>query len=183
MGQAPRSFGERRLQFLGQALFCPSEARLEVYVEDPLVAVMGNPEQRTRCLSVLLLWWLSLSLEPDLSWAKCQRVPKVQRIGCEFRVESNKEVVVTLPAEFITKLIGNLDTSMGIKDWSGDVSEIAGTTELASLRLLAGRTSWAAGVVSCFGAVLQPPWAVINRVYDSRSTSARKLAYPGGASR
>ena len=143
----------------GQALFCPSEARLEIYVDDPVVVLRGSPVQRTRNFTILLLWWLALG--PDLSWNKIQRGNTVRWIGAEISVESPTQATITLPAEFIKKLLDGIDTTIGVKNWSGDVTSVTGTTQLAVLRNLAGRASWAAGIVPCFGAMLEPIWAVL----------------------
>lgn len=143
----------------GQSLFLPSEARLEIYVDDPFAAFKGTAEQRTWNLTILMLWWLSLG--PDLSWAKAQRGSTVKWIGAEISIDSTKAASVTLPSEFIGKLLANIRATMGAQDWTGYSSTIVGTVDIADLRTLAGRASWAASIVPCFGAMLEPIWAVL----------------------
>ena len=80
----------------GQASFSPSEARLEVYVDDPLLVLLkGTQPQRTRNLAVFVLWWLALG--PDLSWNKVQRCTEVNWIGDEISAASPRSATITLP--------------------------------------------------------------------------------------
>ena len=140
------------------------EARMEIYVDHPFVAVLGTPTQRSRRLTVLMLWRLSLG--PELSWAKAQKSSRVNWVGAEVVVDSPNSLTVYLPAEFVSKLLDNIDTVMGVKGWTGCTSSVTGTTEFTALRLLAVRVS--AGIVPCFGTMLELVWAVLTEYMSPR---------------
>ena len=68
---------------------------------DPLAASNGTTVQRTRHLIILMLWWLSLG---------------------QISIESVTAASVTLLAEFIAKLLGNVSTASGIQGWTATVA-------------------------------------------------------------
>ena len=43
-------------------MFDKSELQIQIYVDDPHVAVRGTEAERTRRITVLLLWWQVLGL-------------------------------------------------------------------------------------------------------------------------
>jgi hypothetical protein len=60
----PASFAART----GQALLCRDRAKLQLYVDDPALALAGSREWALTEGSLPILWWLVLGLK--LSWAK-----------------------------------------------------------------------------------------------------------------
>ena len=120
----------------GQVSFSPSQARLEVSADDPLAVLEGTQPQRTRNLTVLVLWWLALG--PDLSWNKIQRSSNVNWIEVEISAASPRSAMITLPTEFIAKLLNNIDVVVGIRNWLGSGVSIVGTTEPSLLRVFGG---------------------------------------------
>ena len=95
-----------------------------------------------------MLWWLSLG--PDLSCSKAQRGSTVNWFRAEISVDAVNTAKVVLLEKFIAELLGNIDVALGTKQWDGDVNTVRGTTEVADLRVFAGRASWAAGHSSVF---------------------------------
>ena len=73
------------------------KARTEIYVDDPTVLMLCR-----------------LSLGPELSWAKAQKSSRVNWVGAEVVVDSPNSLTVCLPAEFVSKLLDNIDTVMGV---------------------------------------------------------------------
>ena len=129
----------------GAALFEESEARLQVYVDDPWSIWRGSPEARRHNRAVLLLWWLVLG--PPLSWSKVQLGRQVKWIGVVVRLVGNT-VHLELDERFI-------------EDIAGDVEETLGFTWVAvgRLRKLAGKVEWAAGIIPYLKAMIMPLWA------------------------
>ena len=136
-----------------------SEARLEVYVGDPccserftgatIAAPHGSP-------TVVVGAWARSVVKQG---------PKGEQVGAEVPVDSPTQVSITLPAEFIGQLLENIEATTGVKDWSGDITSISGTTEIAALWNLAGRASWVAGLVPCCGAMLELVWALLTECH------------------
>eukprot|EP00969_Alexandrium_andersonii_P277890 12284133-Alexandrium_andersonii.AAC.1 len=65
----------------------PSEALLEVYVDDPLSAVAGPTRAaRTRSFALILLLWEAMGFR--LAWKKGQRGSSVEWTGAEITIGS-----------------------------------------------------------------------------------------------
>ena len=47
----------------GQGLYDKSRLRMQIFVDDPLIAVRGTAAERKRMIMVLLCWWLVLGLD------------------------------------------------------------------------------------------------------------------------
>ena len=97
----------------GQALLlespdtsCVAQARLQLYVDDPIVVVTGSKVQRREAVDVLLLWWLILGI--PLSWTKgsyvSARTPHTW-IGVAFQVVGYGAVDMTLPKAFVEDIL------------------------------------------------------------------------------
>ena len=135
----------------GQSIFEPSEARLEIYVYDPLVAFKGEVTQRTLRLTVPLFWWLSLG--PEVSWTKAQRGSRGNHIGAEIRWALP---LLCLLSSRVSSSPRSLTTLIrdGAISWTG-------MTTHAHSRILADRAWWAAGFFPWLEAALDPIWVVL----------------------
>ena len=81
-----------------QALMRPHTARLQVFVDDPLVALCGNESEQRRELAILLWWWLACGL--SMSWKKGSAGSCVEWIGTEISVDIiSQAVLVSIPAD------------------------------------------------------------------------------------
>ena len=118
----------------GQALLRPTPraergcsaaavGRLQLYVDDPVLSVLGTTEQRQVAIDLVLLWWLVLGL--PLAWAKGMASQGIHRwIGADFDLVSfaaataqqqermqlggSWAAVVRPPAEFLADLADDL---------------------------------------------------------------------------
>eukprot|EP00972_Heterocapsa_arctica_P050697 7452811-Heterocapsa_arctica.AAC.1 len=52
---------------------------MQIYVDDPLLAVLGNRQQRDRTFAVIIVTWLALGF--NLSFAKAARGRSVTWVG------------------------------------------------------------------------------------------------------
>ena len=64
---------------LTQGLLHTSEARLSVYIDDPILVCAGPPENRARSMAVVLLFWGAIGL--PLAWRRSSVGQKVNYIG------------------------------------------------------------------------------------------------------
>lgn len=174
-GGSPLVWG-RAAAFLGrsgQALFSASEARMEIFVDDPWSAWLGTRSERRRNMVTLLLWWTALGL--DIAWHKIAVGDCVRWIGADVAVSGKDLAIVSIPARFCSDLEIEARRLLG------------GATCLArDLRKFAGRCSWAGGIVPCMASLLQQCWAALadvdtslrdcgNRAGQSSSSRARLL--------
>ena len=103
---------------------CSSAAagRLQLYVDDPVVSVVGTEEQRNIAIDLVLLWWLVLVL--PLAWLKGLATRGVHRwIGADFELvnwntatepqqqrmqDSSWAAAIRPPPEFLEDLAADL---------------------------------------------------------------------------
>ena len=132
----------------GQALFDGSEARVEIYVDDPWTAFRGKPGRIRRLKCRLLLWWLVLG--PEVSWAKVQHGVQVKWIGAMVSIERLTVVALSLPPHFASELAAEAVALLGLA-----------SAPLSRVRRLAGKAAWAGGFVPAVGAIIAPLWAAV----------------------
>jgi hypothetical protein len=161
-GGSPLVWG-RAAAFLsrsGQSMFEEGEMKLELFVDDPWSAWRGTKTMRERNMVTLLLWWLACGL--DISWHKIEKGSSVKWIGGTVSVLQGKLVSVSIPQRFADELA---------KECADILSK--STVAVRRLRCLAGKASWAGGLVPCVASMLQPLWAALA---DVRTTHARHCA-------
>ena len=66
---------------LAQAVFLPKELRMQVFVDDPVIAVAGMLKERRDLFTMLVLLWAILGFSP--SWKKGQLGAKVEWMVAE----------------------------------------------------------------------------------------------------
>jgi len=157
-GGAPLTWGRAAalLGRSGQALFDVSEARIEIYVDDPWTAWRGSPERIRLLKTRLILWWLALG--PDISWAKMQHGSSVKWIGAQVSVDGLSSVAVALPGEYAAALEAE----------SRELLKLP-SAHMKRVRQLAGKCAWASGFVPALGAMIAPLWAAIADTKVGRS--------------
>ena len=83
-----------------------AERRLQLYVDDPVLTVVGDPDQQHCAVDLLVLWWLCLGI--PLSWSKGSfvdaRTPH-NWIGVTFISRSPGSATLSFPQAFVTALL------------------------------------------------------------------------------
>ena len=110
---------------MAQSMFAPTEARLQVFVDDPAMAAAGTSErERGKFFVFVLLLWSALG--STLAWAKGQRGKSVDWIGAEIHTDidhdaSDPFVKVQLTAQKTAAILKSLDElgdSKGKASWN-----------------------------------------------------------------
>ena len=70
------------------------QGRVELYVDDPIIALYGTPAERRRELAIILTWIVVLGYR--LSWKTAARGATVEWIGAQVSINSTG-VSVTIP--------------------------------------------------------------------------------------
>ena len=143
---------------LGQAIFGPSELRIQCFVDDPGIALRGPQAVRSWLLGCLLIFWRALGFV--FNWGKASRGAQVPWIGANILITSRTYGAGTTiyPGTLVTL------TEAKFKELRQGVEEIhqaKGMTDLKKVQRLAGQLSWASGMfrwIRGFNACL---WAVI----------------------
>lgn len=115
-----------------QAVSPPQRLRCQIYVDDPVIATIGTPQERIRALARVLLLWLTLGAR--LAWPKASLGTSVQWIGATYIVQP-QGVTATIDA----KRIQSLDAKAAC--------HLASRGMTSGVRSFAGEMSWVAGVV------------------------------------
>ena len=169
-GGSPLVWG-RGAAFLGrsgQSLFSAAEARLEIFVDDPWTAWRGTLEVRRTNMVTLLLWWSALGL--GLSWKKIELGLEVRWIGADVYIKGKEFVGIAIPEKYCRELEKEASRMLGVR-----------ANPAREIRCLAGRASWAGGIVPCVASLLQPCWAALadaERNGDEQARSASRSS-PG----
>ena len=129
----------------GQSLFEETEARLQVYVDDPWCIWRGSAAQRRRNRAVLLLWWAILG--PPISWRKMQIGVRIKWIGV-LVVLAGGQVSVTLDPTFLRDLAREIGVLRRVQ-----------SIPPARLKKLAGKAEWAAGIIPYLKPMISPLWS------------------------
>ena len=154
---------------LAQAIFSPTELRIQCFVDDPAIVVRGNARTRSHLLGMLILFWSVLGLK--LSFGKGTRGSSVPWIGATVSV-SNREwqprcgkavsipgVLVQLQEEKFKEVCKNVDTLHLAK----------GTVNLKLVRTVAGQLSWISGLFTWIKSFNSCLWrALTAHVEESR---------------
>ena len=144
---------------IGQATFKPDELRLQCYVDDPAIAVLGSQHTRDKLIIILLLLWAALGLE--FSWAKGNRGPAVPWIGATFTLDKRAHqgggatlfpgVAVTIQQAKFAELRQSIE----------EIYNANGLIPMKKVLRVAGQLAWAGGLfpwIRGFNACL---WAAI----------------------
>jgi len=158
---------------LGQSCFQPEELRLQCYVDDPAIAVLGSQQERNRLIIILLLLWSALGLA--LSWEKGSRGTSVPWIGVNFKLDKRPHqgagralfpgVEITVQQAKFNDLRNNVEAIFHAK----------GLIPMKDVLKVAGQLAWIGGIfpwVRGFNACL---WsAITDHVASTSATSAAK---------
>ena len=120
---------------------------IHTYVDDPIIVMRGHEHGRQEAARQLLCFWLLMGA--PLSWAKAQWGSSAQWIGAHVAV-GDGEVTVALPPETTRK-------------WALDVDKArrAGRAPVEEVRKMAGRGSWAGGIIPELRPFVRCLWAAV----------------------
>ena len=126
------------------------KAGLQVYVDDPALALVGSWEGRVRLLSRALLWAAVLGF--PIAWDKAYAGNSIVWGGAQISLGTGDEqgtVIVTIPEEKLQTL-------------QDEVKKVGSLSVVSRKRIrsLAGSLSFLAGLISYLRAFLSPLWAV-----------------------
>ncbi|CAK0806281.1 unnamed protein product, partial [Prorocentrum cordatum] len=131
-----------------QSIFEPEHLLGECDVDDPLVLAVGTAETRRRRFAKFLLWPILLGLR--LSWAKVSRGRRVEWCGVEYRLVSRYVVQAVLAQAFAQEFKAGIE--------QGTRRPLITRSEL---RRIAGRASWATGLVPTMRSFIDSLWATL----------------------
>jgi hypothetical protein len=142
---------------LAQAIFFPQELRMQVFVDDPVIAVAGTRDERYTLITMLLLFWAALGFR--FSWKKGQLGATVQWIGAELALLPGG-VRVALSERKTSEVLEALEKVEGSK----------GMISLTEAMSLIGKISWVASLIP-----LARPWVgqMYSALIDSRKAPVR----------
>ena len=130
---------------MSQSLFDLTELRLVCYVDDPLAAIRGAPEDRKLKAAILIIVWAALGFK--LAFAKGQMGKTVTWIGGALTIEATGVRAVVKQAI--------------VDDILEDLKRIGSQniTSKKELRSLVGKLGHAAGLLIVMRPFLDPIWA------------------------
>ena len=143
---------------------------LQVYVDDPALAVAGSLEARTRLIAKFLLWMAVLGMPLSLAKSHCGK--QIEWIGASvavhgpsLRCDSN-HVILTVPKQKLQTLREDVNTSLQSPVMSKK-----------RLRSLVGSLAFIAGFVIQLRAFLAPLWCLTGRRLDDGKAKSRKFRH------
>ena len=131
------------------SLFVDDLIRLQIYVDDPLVAVVGTTARRIHLVTIAFLW-AAVSGYP-LAWAKGSSGNDVTWIGAAFGAGS-EYIVARIPAQKIEELLAE---TKGFLDLI--------VVQKQRLRSYCGKVSFVAGLVVVLRPFLAGLWAPLGK--------------------
>ena len=110
---------------------CSHDTSLQVYVDDPWAAVVGDMAKRDRSMAACIVCWRILGI--NLAFAKAQRGASVDWIGCSISVQSSDTVHATIAADRLDELreltdifdAGNVIKKKELRSYVGKAQSIA----------------------------------------------------------
>ena len=145
----------------GQSLFSEDELRIQMYVDDPAVGILGTEQQARRLGVTLLLWWSALGA--SLSWAKTHFGTQAKWIGAQINVAIKGVVQLSIPDAYIEKMLFECDALLELK-----------VVQYKRLQKFVGKTGWAAGLIPIIGTFTACLWAAMSEC-TRHATSKRDL--------
>ena len=141
----------------------PSEAQLQVYIDDVIIGLTGDKDSREQLLACFLMTAAAFGVQINLK--KGERGRRTQWIGCTIEVPLAEgtqpdTVVLSVASQMVESVVEALTS------WQG-----RGMASVKDLRSVTGRLSWMAGVIP------RMRW-VVNVFYGTLSQVDREQA-PG----
>ena len=160
LATAPLLWG-RAAAFIGratQAMQLPHQHRLQIYVDDPAICVVGTIRTRTWLIARTLLLWAAMGARVALH--KVSRGTTVKWIGATYSlVEGGVEVAID--KDRIQKLSTAVQAGLACKGL------------ISGARSLAGELSWVAGIVPTVRPFVNMLWAAIYSMAHQHQAAER----------
>lgn len=118
-----------------QSMFTPDRARLQTFVDDPLVTLRGTDEQRRDIKNKILMLWMTLGLQ--VSWSKGSTGTHAEWIGASLTIDNEANMIVVRVTED------------KIKEWKILAEDLDAKPVLSkkALQKFTGKMAWAAGFI------------------------------------
>ena len=161
LGTAPLTWGRTSalLTRAAQAMHHRDKHRAETYVDDPLLVVRGNEQERARRLLITLVFWSALGAR--LALHKLHRGTVVPWIGAELQITKGG-VRVQLDKARTESLLAKVEEALG------------GRGLVKGLRSLAGELSWVAGLVPQVRPWVTMLWAAVTTMLSPAPPGTRQ---------
>ena len=150
---------------LGQAVSSGSAARMQCYVDDPIIAARGSfSQERSLVFLRVLVLWSALGFK--LAWHKAQRGRAVTWIGVRLSIEGDhkRDLRVSLPPDKTTKILNAFV----------EIQTFKGTIPTKTLQRLCGLLAWVANLIPCCRPWVAQLWAAVE-LSKTRSVQAPVL--------
>lgn len=137
---------------LGQATCSGSAARMQCYVDDPILIARGHTSmERSGCFMRVLLLWCVLGFK--LAWHKIQRSTRVTWIGVSLSIEgdSSRNLRASLPPDKTQKILDALC----------EIQSFKGTIPTKTLERLCGLLAWVSNLIPCCRPWVAQLWAAV----------------------
>ncbi|CAE8718498.1 unnamed protein product [Polarella glacialis] len=138
----------------GHSLFECNELRIEVYVDDPLIASRGAEREATRKWLTLLLFWAAFG--PDSPWNKASFGRSATWIGAKFDVPDGEDFSVEIPEKYAREM----------REEAEDLSSTR-AADFNRMQKFVENGLWASGLVPIRRTMLSPLWAAMKDVNNS----------------
>ena len=125
---------------LTQSVFGDQRYRLQIYVDDPCICVMGNSTQRDEMMAATILLWAGFGIR--LAYRKAARGMQVVWIGAELtaqnqnkttaqvQVRAKPEIIEEVHQSTITHSTNNLENKKALQSYVGKLNHVAGMVEM-----------------------------------------------------
>ena len=125
---------------LTQGVFGDQRYRLQIYVDDPCICVMGNATQRDELMAATILFWACLGIR--LAYRKASRGTQVVWIGAELtaqnqgrataqvQVRAKPEIIEEVSRVTLSHVRNNLETKKALQSYVGKLNHVAGMVEM-----------------------------------------------------
>ena len=134
---------------LTQGLLGTRLARVNIYVDDPILVIGGSKAQRDRMMAITILAWLGLGF--NLSIQKGKRGSTVQWVSATYAIWPDRSgITISLKEEIETEVRELTETIMS-----------SNVVSFKELRSYAGKVSHIAGVLMTWRPFLQEIWGAL----------------------
>ena len=137
---------------LTQSLFVRTELRLQLYVDDPLMAAAGSRSDRDLSFATVILLWAGLGIK--LAYKKAERGHAITWIGASLKVDNNGTWDAQITASAKQEIVDEVrDTALSMLE-----SNVIAFKQVQSFL---GKANHIAGIVESWRPFLQDMWGAV----------------------